>query len=899
MAEPMPTLIRNRISSQLTQILRVYVLLVTALVLVVALAGAFFYEKTQLDNEHGLIQTRLAAELSNASSDLQSLATAPVLYTGLTDSYGREAYLEPLMARFNRNKSRQMLVLDYRGRVFLAPSSFAPGQAQAIADNRAVRSAVEIGQDGFTIHTRPNGQIEMYLVHRVLSPLSQTPVGFIVAVLDVSRAVDSLGLERDLRYAVSLGKLRLVPNPQGAWMLSTQSTAKIEGHDGRDGEMLLNVWAGRPLSGIFLVVAMVMAVTGGLGLVTLRRVRAWAGRFSGNITDRLDRLVVDSQRILGGEQLDASEDVPSAAEEDELSDVTRALKAMLRRQQEYVDELRTTSLVFSTAAEGILVTDPDGRIVEVNPALLSMTGYERDELLGRQAGTLYNSPSDESNSRDITSKLEREGRWSGESNFLARSGRIIPASLSISRIRDEHGVTTGHVSVITDVTRLKEAENRLLDLAYRDALTGLPNFRSLSEQARARIAAAHAQPRPRPMAVLFIDLDRLKSVNDNYSHDIGDEMIRAVSAALTQVLPSGHLLCRRSGDEFLVLVDVPDEEAFDALKQRLNELNPIEVDTQAGRLAVTVTMGACRFPQDAADWASLQICADVALNEAKQRRRGSIAWYDGAMGSRLYRHRRIQTHLAHAIEEGQIQVHYQPEVDLRTGQVIGFEALARWNDPELGLVHPTEFIPVAEDAHLIEPLTLWVTETVLRDKPALQARFPGAVVAFNAAPQAFRDQRLLRLLSSRKEQDETCLQGLEIELTESKVATSDTLLFTQIEAVVGLGLQLVIDDFGTGYSSLSRLTQFPIRRLKIDRSFVTGLDQAPQRRIARLVISLAGSMGMQVTAEGVESDAQRQTLIEMGCLRGQGWLFARALPLAQVLELPNRLGQDVRPEAVA
>ena len=889
MAPPAPTLFRQRISGQLTRILRVYVLLVTVLVLVVALAGAYFYERTQLENEQGLIQTKLETELSNAASDLQSLATAPVLYTGLTDSYGREVYLEPLLARFNRIKSRQLLLLDYRGRVFLAPSAFEPGQAQAIASSQAIRAAVEIGQDGFSVQANERGQIEMYLVQRVLSPVSQTPVGFIVVVVNVSRAVDSLGLDTNLRYSVGLGSLPLVPQPSRSWMMSVESTKKIEG---ADSQVTLHVWTGAPLHGMFLAVALVMALTAGLGIVTLGRVRAWARWFSSNITDRLDRLVVDSQRILAGDTLNAVDEPPSAAENDELYDVTRALKAMLRRQQAYVDELRTTSLVFSTAAEGILVTDTSGRIVEVNPALLAMTGYEREELVGRQAGTLYNGHSDASNSHEITAQLEREGRWSGESNFLSRSGRIIPTSVSISRIRDQHGVITGHVSVITDVTRLKEAENRLLDLAYRDALTGLPNFRSLSEQARARITAAQAQPQGRPMVVLFIDLDRLKSVNDNYSHEVGDEMIRAVSSTLLAALPPGHVLCRRSGDEFLALVDVPSDEDFEALKRRLAQLNPIEVDTQAGRLAVTVTMGACRFPQDAGDWSSLQICADVALNEAKQRRRGSIAWYDGAMGSSLYRHRRIQAHLAHAIEEGQIEVHYQPEVDLRTGAVIGFEALARWNDPELGIVHPAEFIPVAEDAHLIESLTLWVTETVLRDKQALQARFPGIVVAFNAAPQAFRDQRLLRLLTARAEQDGNSLKGLELELTESQIAASDTLLLSQLDAVAALGMNLVIDDFGTGYSSLSRLTQFPIRRLKIDRSFVSGLDQAPQQRIARLVISLAASLGMQVTAEGVETQEQRQTLMEMGCLRGQGWLYAKVLPLAQALELPPCLAMD-------
>ena len=890
----MPTLFQNRISSQLTQILRLYVMLVTALVLGITLAGAYFYEHSRLNHERSLVTTKLGAEVSNAASDLQSLASATVLWTGLTDSQGREVYLEPLLLRFNRAKVRQLVVLDYRGRVFLAPPSFSAQQAQGVADDSGVNAAVQQGADGFSQRVLPDGHIEILLVHRVMSPVAATPVGFIVAVVDVTRTIASLGLEPDLKVSIALGRLPLLPEPASAHMLSSRGSVRIEGGE---SEQSLTVWIGRPLLGMLGLAALATLVAVTLGLITVSRVRQWARRFSEGITGRLDRLVLDSQRILGGEAgVPADIDAPDPAQ-DELSDVTRALTTMLQRQKQTTDELRATSLVFSTAAEGILVTDSHGLIVDVNPALLSMTGYSRDELIGRLAGTLYNSHSEDGTGRQIAQAIDEEGRWSGETTFLARSGRTIPASVSISRIRGERGEAAGHVAVITDVTRLKEAERRLRDLAYRDALTGLPNFRHMSEQAREWIVAART--RARPMAALFIDLDRLKALNDNYGHEIGDVMIRAVSSTLSLSLPPGHLLCRRSGDEFIALIDLPDESTFLDLQERLGRINPIEIDTDAGRLAATITVGGCRFPSDASDWSAIQICADVALNAAKHRQRGSIAWYDASMGSKLYRHRQIQSKLARAIEEGQIEVHYQPEVDLRSGRLIGFEALARWTDSQLGAVRPVEFISVAEDAQLIAPLTLAVTQTVLRDKAALQARFPGAVVAFNAAPQAFRDQRLLRLLTNAAECDPDCLDGLEIELTESQIADSDGQLLAQLQAVAGLGVQLVIDDFGTGYSSLGRLTQFPIRRLKIDRSFVAGLDQQTQQRIARLVISLAAGLGLQVTAEGVETQAQREMLLEMGCLRGQGWLFAKAMPLPQALALAPQFQAAPQQEPVA
>jgi diguanylate cyclase (GGDEF)-like protein/PAS domain S-box-containing protein len=527
-----------------------------------------------------------------------------------------------------------------------------------------------------------------------------------------------------------------------------------------------------------------------------------------------------------------------------------------------------------------------------------MTGYQRDELLGRPAGTLYRDADSQEMSRAMSSALESQGRWGGETTFIGRDKRLIPASVAISRILDDEGEVMGNVTVITDISRLKKVEIQLRDLANQDALTGLPNFRHMTEQVQRLLDDAKSDGRQ--LAILFLDLDHFKTVNDEHGHDIGDTVIQAVASHLARHLPPGHLLCRRSGDEFVAVVDRTGMDDHDLGKQ-LHRLLPLEVTTGGGPLTVTGTIGVSRFPEDGVGWHELQICADVAMNDAKQDKRGTLGWYGAAIGRRMHRRRQVRGRLLEALRTQAFEVHYQPEVDLRDGRVIGFEALARWQDPELGAVGPAEFIPVAEEARVMDTLTLCIAEMVMRDKPRLQARFPGAVVAFNASPQVFRRSRLLEFLSERSVHDDTALEGLEIELTESEVSRLAPSLQLQVQALVGMGVRLVIDDFGTGYSSLSRLTQFPISRIKIDRSFVNGLARPREARIVRLVIDLAKVMGFDVTAEGVETAEQRDSLVAMGCYRGQGWLFARALPASELVacEAPVQFPSTPNPAPVS
>lgn len=863
--------LRDRISNALIRILRLYVALIMIAVMGLIALAAYFYQGAQLDYWREKVLTRVSAAVTNQDSELSGLAASPLLLT----ERGREAHLAPLLERFNRGPLRKFYILDGRGRAVLPPDSRLAADAKAIASDPIVAAAVNGARRGLGLRVPGPGQAgtQILVVSPFLDPSAESVAGYIVSALDLSLLLAQIGVDPDLKMSLTLGDQTVSPPASSLWMFTSEgATVAAAG----DLVVPLRIQVGRDLHTSVGIGVLAMLGVLLLGILMIRRVKAWAVRFAMTITQRLDQLVVQCQNILAGQRLELVEPGP----DDELSQVTQALNTMLMQQKKFTDDLHTTSLVFSMAAEGILVTDGEGKIVRANSALLAMTGYLRSELIGQLAGTLYRDESSQEIGRVMAASLQATGRWSGETIFIGRGKRQIPVSVAISRILDDAGDPLGNVAVITDISRLKKIESRLRDLANQDALTGLPNFRYMSEQVQQLLDAAKSDGRQ--LAILFMDLDNFKAVNDENGHGVGDTLIKAIASHLSHQLPSGHLLCRRSGDEFIAVVERRPGRDPD-LSRQLERLFPLLVSTEAGLLSVTATIGISRFPQDADNWQDLQICADVAMAEIKSTKRGHVGWYDAAFGQRLYRRRQIQLRLREAVRSQAFQVHYQPELDLRTGQVIGFEALARWQDPELGEVHPSEFVPVAEEARMMDALTLSIADRVLRDKPLLQAHFAGAVVAFNASPQVFRGSRLLEFLSERNARDDSVLSGLEIELTESEVSRIDPSLQLQIQALVGMGARLVIDDFGTGYSSLSRLTQFPISRIKIDRSFVEGLSRPREMRIARLVIELARTLGFQVTAEGVETVEQMQTLVGMGCYRGQGWLFSPALPASELV----------------
>lgn len=868
--------LKERIRNELTRLIHFYVAITGLFVVVTALTISFYYKHSDLEHQRDLIAAKLGFAADNMLQQMQALGASSVLWTALTDTVGRSIYLEPLLKQFNQLGSHQLFLLDYRGRILLAPDR---AQAELLLQTSPVVGAVSAAAPSFGIRPGDSLSPELFIYTQpIFSPQVEMPVGFIVGSMDPQASFKDLALNDAISVTFGFGEAPQQFKLAEAFLLTSEKTVLLR-RDGKQIPIYLHL-AQTQWDNLLFVLVLLM-LTFALGFWIIRRVNAWTRAFAANTTERLDQLVQSCQDILVGRALTASvQDY-----DDEISSVFTNLGEMLAQQKTLTDELRTTSLVFMMAAEAILVTDKNGRIVDVNPALSRMTGYSREALIGQLAGQLYRLAGSDEQPLGIAQALKSQKVWQGETFFLNRDGSHIPTTTSISPIVDDKGETIGRVAVVADVTQLKQAEEKLRFLAYHDNLTELPNFRMLNSLVEGRFGKP--QGAQSSAALLFIDMDRLKALNDNFGHDIGDVVIKAIAKHLATRLPQGSILCRRSGDEFIALIDIP--EGIDLATLRRDyflDLNQLLVSTDAGLVAASVSVGVARYSVDASNFNDLMICADIALNEAKQTQRGTVVWYEPDMSEKLFRNKLIQSKLVKALAANVLQVHYQPEVDLRTGELIGLEALLRWSDPELGEIKPSEFIRIAEDVHLAEGIAIYVFNQIVKDKPKIRQYFPGVVIAFNVGPQAFRDFRLVNAMTEQLEGGEDGLSGLEIELTESDIAGGDQNLLKQLQMLVGVGVPLVIDDFGTGYSSLSRLSSFPISRLKIDSNFVVSMQSGRQARIVEVIINMAAVLELDVTAEGVENQAQRQHLIELGCYRGQGWLYARAMPLHELLSLP-------------
>ena len=428
------------------------------------------------------------------------------------------------------------------------------------------------------------------------------------------------------------------------------------------------------------------------------------------------------------------------------------------------------------------------------------------------------------------------------------------------------------------------AQERLRKLAYEDALTGLPTFSRFRESVQNRLESPDAKARP--MALLFIDIDKLKHINDVYGYAIGDKVVQQAALILQQFLPEPCMISRRTGDEFIACVDMDTSQ----LQRITDTITQFEMAHQGISIPISMTVGAAIYPQDAQTLNDLIFCAEYALKQAKQLARQSFVIFDNQLGQRLIRIKQIEERIGPALKGCQIKPFYQPEVDMVTGKITGVEALARWHDPLLGWVSPDEFVPIIEQLRLSTKLTQHLLGSILKEAKQIRARFPEAKVAFNVAPQDFHDNQLIETIEAyTSDLQPIGLSGLEIELTEQDIVDLDIDMLAKLDKLIEMGVRVAIDDFGTRYSSLSRLTDLPLQRLKIDHAFVANIATEKGEEVVRLIISLAKALDLDLTAEGVETIHQRDLLIELGCINAQGWLYQKALPLEELLQLPQIL----------
>ncbi len=544
--------------------------------------------------------------------------------------------------------------------------------------------------------------------------------------------------------------------------------------------------------------------------------------------------------------------------------------------------LHLAEKVIETSLEGILITDENARIVSVNPAFTRLTGYEPNEVIGRNPSLLNSGRQDAAFYAAMWQCLQAEGQWQGEIWNRRKSGELYPELLTITAIRDRDGKLTNYAAVFSDISQLKENEAHIRHLAYFDPLTGLPNRRLLED--RLQVALAHAHRNRDRAAVLFVDLDRFKRINDSLGHEVGDQLLVEIARRLCDCLREDDTVARMGGDEFIIVLSNladPDDAAHTANRIIESLRQPVRIGEH--ELTVTTSIGISVFPDDSRDPAALIKNADIAMYRAKDEGRNSFQLYQPAMNARSLEHLALESALHRALAREELVLHFQPLIRVADQRTIAAEALLRWQHPDLGLVAPADFISLAEETGLIVPIGEWVLRTACAQHRRWRESGHGDLrMLVNISARQFRDEGLVDMVARVLRETGMPARQLSLELTESMLMEGSGRSIEVLEALRALGVGLALDDFGTGYSSLAYLKRFPIDELKIDRLFIRDIDRNPDdAAIADAIIKLAHSLGLRVVAEGVESAEQLAILTRHGCDIAQGFHFSKPVEAGQ------------------
>jgi diguanylate cyclase (GGDEF)-like protein/PAS domain S-box-containing protein len=541
--------------------------------------------------------------------------------------------------------------------------------------------------------------------------------------------------------------------------------------------------------------------------------------------------------------------------------------------------LQQAATVFDSSAEGITITAPDGSIIAVNRAFSEITGYSENEVLGRNPRMLQSGRQSPEFYREMWEIIARDGRWQGELWNKRKDGRLVPEWLTISAVKDAAGGVIHYVGVFSDITEIKRANELLDHQAHHDHLTGLPNRLLLED--RLRGAVLRAQREQAQVAVLFVDLDRFKNINDSLGHHVGDRVLCEVANRFRAITRESDTVARLGGDEFLIVMEgIHDAAMVSRIADKiLDDLrtNPLALEQE---FFVGASIGISLFPQDGADAATLMRNADAAMYRAKERGRNAYEFFTGDLTQFSLARFKMETALRHAIERGELLVYLQPQFSLTTGERLGAEVLVRWQHPQLGLVAPGNFIPLAEESGLIVALGEWVQQTACRRWAEwAYAGLNPVVLSINVSGVEFRRGRIEDTLRKVLAASGLPPELLELEITESAIMTQAEHSIEVLHRLRAMGISLAIDDFGTGYSSLAYLKRLPLNKLKVDQSFIRDLpDDAEDCAIVRAVIALGHSLQLKVIAEGVETPEQREFLSAEGCDEIQGYLVGRPMP---------------------
>ncbi len=572
---------------------------------------------------------------------------------------------------------------------------------------------------------------------------------------------------------------------------------------------------------------------------------------------------------------------------DRLAEINRSLEKKVEERTKDLkkanQELMLMEQVFIHSLEGISITDRDANILKVNPAFTSITGYTPEEVTGQNPRILKSEHHEQKYYLDMWRNLTENGNWANEIWNRHKDGKAYPEWLSISAIKDSNGEITHYVGLFHDISDIKRQEEFIRHQAFHDSLTGLPNRPLLLN--RIDRAIAHAKREERKFAIIFLDLDNFKNINDSLGHAVGDILLREVSDRLRHIARSVDTVSRIGGDEFIILIeDMSDEKPAVSLAQRIIDIFKKSFHIKEYVLHVGTSIGIAIFPEDGNDTDVLIRNADTAMYRAKENGRANFTMFTNSLNESVARRLRLENELRQALEVTEFEVFYQPKFDIRTGLIAGMEGLVRWRHNG-GLISPDDFIPLAEETGLIIEIDKIVMDIAFRETgPVINSGQTPLKLSLNCSAKALYMKELPAIISDALNKHNISPGCFELEITETSLMKNIRESMPVLYSLLETGISIALDDFGTGYSSLSHLKNLPINSLKIDRSFIWEMEKnESDSHITESIIALSKKVGVEVVAEGVEKGEQLQILKKAGCDFAQGYYISRPLPLGEFI----------------
>ncbi|MBW8185076.1 EAL domain-containing protein [Shewanella nanhaiensis] len=611
-----------------------------------------------------------------------------------------------------------------------------------------------------------------------------------------------------------------------------------------------------------------------------------------SLVGSVSAIATDMQKMAQDPHLDLTVAVEG---NDEIAQMSQSLNLMLKERLKANSQLNLAAAVFNYSAEGIMVTDKNNCIELVNPAFTQITGYTLEEVKGKKPSMLKSDMQPAGYYQSMWSSLEQSDKWEGEVWNKRKNGQVYPEYLAITVVRDEAGKIIQHIGLFLDISNRKKYEQDIWYKTNYDALTNLPNHHLYTTRLQQEIL--QSKQKSSQLAILFIDLDRFKYINDIYGHNLGNELLRLVAARLEYLLDQHDFVARYSGDEFVIIkTQIETEEQLKKFTESVLKHISSPFDLSHNELMISASIGICLYPDNGDDPELLTRNAETAMYKAKGDGRSNYRYFSPEMNANMLERIQLEQRLRRAVLQKEFCLNYQPIVTLNDHSVIGVEALIRWQDPKFGLIPPDQFIPLAEETGLIEPIGEWVLEQALIDLHSWHNKGYMINMAVNVSGRQLINGNQIsfnRLISKLLKKYGIDAKYLHIEITESMLMEDREQCLHALEAIRDHGMDIYIDDFGTGYSSLSYLKSFPISVIKIDKSFVDNmLECQSDANLIKAIIMMGKSLELKLVAEGIETEEQLAFLHSLGCDFGQGYLISRPLPS---YELTNLLIQRLTP----